>query len=251
MLFVINKEKNQNLLIMTQKCVCRLCKVHWNNWRATESEIDSHSTSFGFELVSRRQTTIQVNFIDLYGSHVYVVCFISRPPNCVRKLLCNLRTLKRLVASIYLQFLHCRRDIQRFSSSKFLQLDLFHFLNGLNPYEPLHMATGAHWQDPIGLETIRTIVRTIIPTWRDGLHPVQLELVSSILDGQDILCCTATGDGKSAAFAITGLILTKYNAHPDAYPAGLPTRKRPIGVVITPTKGLANNTFSSFVLTTF
>jgi len=94
-------------------------------------------------------------------------------------------------------------------------------------------------------------VRTIIPTWRDGLHPVQLELVSSILDGQDILCCTATGDGKSAAFAITGLILTKYNAHPDAYPAGLPTRKRPIGVVITPTKGLANNTFSSFVLTTF
>jgi len=103
------------------------------------------------------------------------------------------------------------------------------------------MATGARWQDSIGLETICTIVKTIIPTWRDGLHPVQLELVSAILDGQDILCCTATGDGKSAAFAIPGLILVEYNAHPDAYPAGLPTRKRPIGVVITPTKGLANN----------
>ena len=75
----------------------------------------------------------------------------------------------------------------------------------------------------------------------DGLHPVHLELISAILDGQDIFCCTATGDGKSAAFAVPALVLLKYNAHPDAYPAGLPTRKRPIGVVITPTKGLANN----------
>jgi len=66
-------------------------------------------------------------------------------------------------------------------------------------------------------------VKMIIPTWRDGLHLVQLELVSSILYGQDILCCTATGDGKSAAFAIPHLILTEYNAHLDAYPAGLPT----------------------------
>ena len=85
------------------------------------------------------------------------------------------------------------------------------------------MATGAHWQDPISLETIHTIVKKIIPTWMDGLHLVQLKLVSAILDGQDILCCTATGDRKSAAFAIPGLILVEYNAHPDAYPAGLPT----------------------------
>ena len=103
------------------------------------------------------------------------------------------------------------------------------------------MATGARWQDPIGLDTINTVVKTLIPAWSDGLHPLQLELISTILDGQDILCCTATGAGKSAAFAIPGLVLNEYNAHPDAYPAGLPTRKRPIGVVITPTKGLANN----------
>ena len=103
------------------------------------------------------------------------------------------------------------------------------------------MATGARWQDPIGLDTINTVVKTLIPAWSDGLHPLQLELISTILDGQDILCCTATGAGKSAAFAIPGLVLKEYNAHPDAYPAGLPTRKRPIGVVITPTKGLANN----------
>ena len=64
----------------------------------------------------------------------------------------------------------------------------------MNPYESTDMAC---WQDPIGLETICTIVKTLTPTWNDGLHPVQLELVSTILDGQDILCCTATGDGKS------------------------------------------------------
>ena len=85
------------------------------------------------------------------------------------------------------------------------------------------MATGARWQDPIGLDTINTVVKTLIPAWSAHYS------ISTILDGQDILCCTATGAGKSAAFAIPGLVLKEYNAHPDAYPAGLPTRKRPIG----------------------
>ena len=114
------------------------------------------------------------------------------------------------------------------------------------------MASRARWQDPIGLETINTIVKTLIPIWTNGLHPVQLELISTILNGQDILCCTATGDRKSAAFSIPCLIiLMEYNKHPNKYPAGLPIRKRPIGVVITPTKGLANNivSFSLFFIT--
>ena len=85
------------------------------------------------------------------------------------------------------------------------------------------MATGARWQDPIGLETIQNIVKKIIPTWMDGPHPVQLKLISAILNGQDILCCTATGSGKSAAFAVPALVLLEYNAHPDTYPTGLPT----------------------------
>jgi len=107
-------------------------------------------------VVSRRQTTIQVNFIDLYGSRVYVVCFISRPPNRVRKLLCNLRTLKRLVASIYLQFLHCRCDIQWFWTSFLIKLNLIYFLNALNLWI---------WpQEPAG----RTLLawKPYIPLWR-------------------------------------------------------------------------------------
>lgn len=110
------------------------------------------------------------------------------------------------------------------------------------------MASGHRWQDVVGLETIKLIVKKVVPTWTNGLHAVQLELVSGILDGTDILCCTATGDGKSAAFAIPCLILLEYNKNPEAYPQGLPTRAKPTGVVITPTKGLANNIVSSFPL---
>ena len=128
-----------------------------------------------------------------------------------------------------------RRDFQRISNTILLKTLFYHFLNGLNRYSSTNMATGARWQDPIGLETINTVVKTLIPAGSAHYS------ISTILDGQDILCCTATGAGKSAAFAIPGLVLKEYNAHPDAYPAGLPTRKRPIGVVITPTKGLANN----------
>jgi len=104
------------------------------------------------------------------------------------------------------------------------------------------MPSGHRWQDPVSLETITDIVKKIVPAWTNGLHPIQLELVSGILDGRDILCCTATGDGKSAAFAIPCLVLLEYNKNPQAYPHGLPTRARPIRNVITPTKGLASNT---------
>ena len=113
------------------------------------------------------------------------------------------------------------------------------------------MASGHRWQDLIGLETIKAIVKKVVPTWTNGLHAVQLELVSGILDGRDILCCTATGDGKSAAFAIPCLVLLEYNNNPEVYPRGLPTRAKPIGIVITPTKGLANNIVCSFAFFLF
>ena len=98
-----------------------------------------------------------------------------------------------------------------------------------------------------GLETINTIVKKLIPTWTNRLHEVQLDLVSAILDGNNVLCCTATGDGKSAAFSVRTLVLLEYNEHPEAYVAGLPTRKRPIGVVVTPTKDLADIIVRLFV----
>ena len=38
------------------------------------------------------------------------------------------------------------------------------------------------WQDPAGLGTINIIVKKLIPKWTNGLHEVQLDLVSAILD---------------------------------------------------------------------
>ncbi|KAJ7210266.1 P-loop containing nucleoside triphosphate hydrolase protein, partial [Mycena haematopus] len=92
-----------------------------------------------------------------------------------------------------------------------------------------------------GRQTINRIVKKVIPAWTDGLRPVQMDLVAPILDGDDVLCCTATGDGKSAAFSVPILVLQEYNANPDLYPRGLRTRVESAGMVITPTKGLANN----------
>ena len=79
------------------------------------------------------------------------------------------------------------------------------------------MARQPRWQNPEGLDTINTIVRKLILNWTNGLHAIQLELVSAILDGKDLLCCTATGDGKSEAFSIPTLVLLECNKHPDAY----------------------------------
>ncbi|KAJ6449998.1 P-loop containing nucleoside triphosphate hydrolase protein [Mycena sanguinolenta] len=103
------------------------------------------------------------------------------------------------------------------------------------------MTTRLLWKDDLGRETINRIVKKVIPGWTDGLRPVQMDLVVAILDGDDVLCCTATGDGKSAAFSVPLLVLQEYNAHPELYPRGLRTRVGAVGIVVTPTKGLANN----------
>lgn len=99
------------------------------------------------------------------------------------------------------------------------------------------------WTDDLGRETIQKIVKTCSP-YANGLYSYQLELVSLILDGNDALFISATGDGKSCAFSVPILVLNEYNRHPDLYPSGLKTVNFPFGIVITPTKGLANNIVS-------
>jgi len=78
------------------------------------------------------------------------------------------------------------------------------------------MAQPPHWQDTEGHDMINTIVKKLIPNWMNRLHVVQLELVSAILDRKSILCCTATGDGKSAVFSVPTLVLLEYNKCPEA-----------------------------------
>ncbi|KAK0459756.1 uncharacterized protein EV420DRAFT_1333207, partial [Desarmillaria tabescens] len=54
---------------------------------------------------------------------------------------------------------------------------------------------------------------------------------------------TATGSGKSASFAIPILVHQELSRNPTAYPR-FRCRKLPVGIVVTPTNGLAANIVS-------
>ncbi|KAJ7214351.1 P-loop containing nucleoside triphosphate hydrolase protein [Mycena pura] len=102
------------------------------------------------------------------------------------------------------------------------------------------MAPQYRWTDAQGRQTLRTIVKNLIPQWPNGLYSYQEEVVLRILDGQDVLCCLNTGGGKSAMFSVPLIALREVAKNPDLYP-NLPTRSRPVGILITPTVGLAAN----------
>ncbi|KAJ6506834.1 hypothetical protein C8R45DRAFT_970692, partial [Mycena sanguinolenta] len=74
------------------------------------------------------------------------------------------------------------------------------------------MTARISWRSDLGRDTLDKIVK-VVPAWKDGLRPVQADLVAAILYGDDVLCCTATGDGKSAAFSIPILVLSKRIQH--------------------------------------
>jgi superfamily II DNA helicase RecQ len=108
------------------------------------------------------------------------------------------------------------------------------------------MAPRYSWRSTHGHRTITTIVKKLIPQWENGLYPAQHDLVARILDGQDVLCCMATGGGKSALFSVPILILREMARNSHLYP-DLPTWALPQGIVITPTKGLSANIVQFFL----
>ncbi|KAJ7085573.1 hypothetical protein C8R44DRAFT_651136 [Mycena epipterygia] len=99
---------------------------------------------------------------------------------------------------------------------------------------------GRRWQTPSGYATIQCIVKAKILEWENGLHQWQRTIVAWILDGEDTLCVTATGDGKSALFTVPIIVLLEVARHPDTYPHFV-NQKRPVGIVISATKGLSVN----------
>jgi predicted GTPase len=70
------------------------------------------------------------------------------------------------------------------------------------------------WQDPIGRATIQRIIKAKILNWKDGLHAWQLDVVCQVLDLEDVLCTTATGDGKSALFGALMVVLLEMAKNP-------------------------------------
>ncbi|KIY66073.1 P-loop containing nucleoside triphosphate hydrolase protein [Cylindrobasidium torrendii FP15055 ss-10] len=96
------------------------------------------------------------------------------------------------------------------------------------------------WCSTEGRTALKTIVAKLVPKWPNGLRTEQEEPVLRILDGEDLLLTTATGRGKSALFIVPLLVHREVASNPTHY-AGFSCKSTPVGLVITPTKGLASN----------
>ncbi|KAL0057544.1 hypothetical protein AAF712_015815 [Marasmius tenuissimus] len=93
-----------------------------------------------------------------------------------------------------------------------------------------------------GASTLDSIVQKSVPQWPNGLRSFQRQSILKILNQQQLLCITATGDGKSALFAIPILVHREIGRNPKEYPQfNVEIRRKPAGLVVIPTKGLANN----------
>ncbi|KAJ7328879.1 P-loop containing nucleoside triphosphate hydrolase protein [Mycena albidolilacea] len=103
------------------------------------------------------------------------------------------------------------------------------------------MTESVTWRSPDGENSLKSIVASKIPSWKNGLHEQQAQPILHILDGLDILLCTATGSGKSALFTVPILCHLAVSEAPQQFPKFSGIRRQPVGIVITPTKGLARN----------
>ena len=91
---------------------------------------------------------------------------------------------------------------------------------------------GLKWQSALGQAYIRSIMAHKIPEWPAGLHDWQLITIARILDGEDTLCITATGDGKSAVYNVAIIVLREVAARPEAFPGLGAVKKSPVGIVV-------------------
>ncbi|KAF5309067.1 hypothetical protein D9758_019128, partial [Tetrapyrgos nigripes] len=123
--------------------------------------------------------------------------------------------------------------------SKRLFLKLFKPCCG--PFSIVFMSNPYLWRDTDGYNTLKSIVSRCILQWPSGLHDYQAQYLPLLLDKGDILLVTATGDGKSTFFIVPILAHLEIRSHPDLYLSQFTrnVKEHPVGIVITPTKGLA------------
>ena len=109
------------------------------------------------------------------------------------------------------------------------------------------------WLDnPLG-RTLKDSIRSI-PLWGNSYRIGQMDCMQSNLSSfllfwmerirSDVLQLGMESQGiLNANSCATGV-----QKHPDAYVADLPIRRRPIGVAVTPTKGLVDNIIRLFAI---
>jgi superfamily II DNA/RNA helicase len=105
------------------------------------------------------------------------------------------------------------------------------------------MPSNFTWDTHEGRKTLDALVKHLVPAWKDGLRQSQDDVICRILDGKEVVYCTATGGGKSAAFMVPILVHQYLYGRENVLPGvwKKKVRQYPVGLVVTPTKGLAGN----------
>ncbi|KAF9062273.1 hypothetical protein BDP27DRAFT_1233864 [Rhodocollybia butyracea] len=92
------------------------------------------------------------------------------------------------------------------------------------------------WISQEGTDTLNHVVSARIPQWELGLWDFQREWIPLVLDCQNLVAFTATGDGKSVLFLVPILIHLKLSTNPLQY-TQVPVQHQAVAMVITPTRG--------------
>ncbi|KAF9066188.1 P-loop containing nucleoside triphosphate hydrolase protein [Rhodocollybia butyracea] len=99
------------------------------------------------------------------------------------------------------------------------------------------------WISQEGTDTLNHVVSAWIPQWELGLWDFQREWIPLVLDHQNLVAFTATGDGKSFLFLVPILIHLELSTNPLQY-TKFPVQHQAVVMVITPMKGLATSILS-------
>lgn len=94
------------------------------------------------------------------------------------------------------------------------------------------------WTSPLGLSTLKSLVPEVV-SW-PSLKDFQLDILAHVMNGENCLGITATGDGKTASYHLPLQMIDRLMQ--KGCPEGLKLHHRParraIGVVVSPLLGL-------------
>ncbi|KAI0072323.1 P-loop containing nucleoside triphosphate hydrolase protein, partial [Panus rudis PR-1116 ss-1] len=90
------------------------------------------------------------------------------------------------------------------------------------------------WSSTEGIETLRSILKRLIPQWPNGPYDWQLTVTANVLDGRDQLLVTACGDGKTAAAYLHLLVRQELYRDPKLPRYGAKVVQNPVGIMVGP-----------------
>ncbi|KAK7036539.1 hypothetical protein VNI00_011472 [Paramarasmius palmivorus] len=87
---------------------------------------------------------------------------------------------------------------------------------------------------------VQFLQHSSIDDWPDGLRDYQAQYLPYVLDGEDLALFGVTEEGKSAFSCVPITVYNEVSKNPELYER-FAYRKDAVGVVVTPTKGLADS----------